>query len=177
MTSPCGERTWALAEEAAPSWAQTAGAWEKQMYTLQNNRGSRAHMGSVQVGGGSRHQGIPALFREGASPGDVFPASQQTCVLPPGSPAPPSAFVFLPKPSVGEQGGEALSAITLPWVRVLYVEARPGQPARRASEAMSPTALSCCISPHRGRTPKVKNYRATPWMAAFPPRPGPGTAG
>lgn len=76
-------------------------------------------MGSVQVGGGSRHQGIPALFREGVSPGDVFPASQQTCVLPPGSPAPPSAFVFLPKPSVGEQGGEALSTITLPWVRVI----------------------------------------------------------
>lgn len=38
VTSSPGRDTWDLAEEAAPSWARTAGAWEKQMYTLQHKQ-------------------------------------------------------------------------------------------------------------------------------------------
>lgn len=71
-------------------------------------------MGSMQVGGGSHHQGVPTSFREEVSSGDAFPASQQMCALPPGSPAPPSVFSFLPEPSAGG----ALSTVALPWVHV-----------------------------------------------------------
>lgn len=83
VTSPCCGGTWAPTEEAARSRPQAAGAWEKQMYTLQNNWESRAQTGSVQTGGRPRHQGVPAPCQEEVSPGRCVPSiSADACTAP-----------------------------------------------------------------------------------------------
>lgn len=99
VTSPCYGGTRALAEKAAPSRAQTAGSWQKQMdFHPHNHQESwrMRSMGSVQAGGNSHHQGVPIFRQEEVSPGRCDPSiSADVCIFP----RTPSISLSLDRPS------------------------------------------------------------------------------
>lgn len=111
VTSPCCGGTWVLVINAAPSWAWTAGAWGSRRAPRETTR--RAGAQHIQGPSGL----VEALTTRGSLPparrkcllGDVFPASQQMCAVPPDPPALLSPY--LPSRAINWQ---ALSTIALP---------------------------------------------------------------
>lgn len=83
VTSPGGGGAWALAEEAAPSWARTAGTWQKQMYTLHNKGENRSTYGGRAGCWRLSSPGAPCFVPGRGVPGRCVPSpSGDVCTAP-----------------------------------------------------------------------------------------------